>query len=490
MPRQHHEQALKRAQDAIESARNAAAASRYRQRYHFVGPCGWINDPNGLIYFQGKYHFFYQFNPYGAFWDSMHWGHAVSDDLIRWEHLPPALAPSEPYDDHPKGGCFSGSAIEHQGKLYLLYTGCTENGHGPVQTQCLAVSEDGLHFEKVPENPVITAPPGFDHANFRDPKVWRQDGVFYAVCGCSRDNRGQALMFRSDDLYRWHFVGVLAESRGELGSMWECPDLFSLGDRFVLTFSPMHAGDRKAVYLIGDLDCRRGTFHHHSSGELDWGFDFYAAQSFADASGRRVSVAWANEWQFMPWFRNWGPTFRDGWCGFFTIPREMRLTQGPSLSLLPIDELKRFRYGEASREDWIVETQEHLAPADPVAFDLEASLDLTRTDAQQVSFLLRGGEGRMTKVIFDLANAQLMIDRSNVDGWSEGMARCPLPLADHKALPIRILSDTCSLEVFALDGRVCCSANIYPSPSQTENAVAAEGGRALFNRLKTWGISG
>ena len=129
-----------------------------RQHYHLMPQCGWMNDPNGLIYFKGQYHVFYQTNPYSGFWDSMHWGHAVSKDLLHWEYLPLALAPSEVYDDFQKGGCFSGSAIEHDGKMYLFYTATANHGHGNVQTQCLAISEDGIHFEKYTGNPLITVP--------------------------------------------------------------------------------------------------------------------------------------------------------------------------------------------------------------------------------------------------------------------------------------------------------------------------------------------
>ena len=119
---------IERAQRAIDENRETVKNGRMRQRYHFMGETGWINDPNGLIYYKGKYHFFYQYNPYYGHWDYMHWGHAVSDDMLHWEYLPLALAPSESYDDHMRGGCFSGSAIEHDGKLFLMYTGVTNDG--------------------------------------------------------------------------------------------------------------------------------------------------------------------------------------------------------------------------------------------------------------------------------------------------------------------------------------------------------------------------
>ena len=151
---------IEKAQKEIEAKRETVQQGKFRQDYHFMAETGWINDPNGLIYFKGKYHFFYQYNPYSGFWDCMHWGHAVSEDMIHWEYLPLALAPSEVYDDHLKGGCFSGSAIEHDGKLFLIYTGTCNNGNGFEQAQCIAYSEDGIHFEKYEGNPVITAPEG------------------------------------------------------------------------------------------------------------------------------------------------------------------------------------------------------------------------------------------------------------------------------------------------------------------------------------------
>ena len=181
MSKETMQSAIDRAQHVIEQQASEVAKTAMRQRYHFMGPCGWINDPNGLIYYKGKYHFFYQFNPYSGFWSQMHWGHAVSDDLLHWEHLPVALAPSEIYDDHPQGGCFSGSAIEKDGDLYLVYTGTANNGNGFEQTQNVAVSVDGVHFSKCEGNPVIEPPEGVPHDFFRDPKVWEHEGLYYLV---------------------------------------------------------------------------------------------------------------------------------------------------------------------------------------------------------------------------------------------------------------------------------------------------------------------
>ena len=210
-------QEIERAQIVINQNREKVSQGKMRQKYHFMAETGWINDPNGLIYFKGKYHFFYQYNPYQSFWENMHWGHAVSDDLIHWEYLPVALAPSEPYEDHLKGGCFSGSAIEFDGKLYLIYTAATNHGNGFVQTQCVAYSEDGIHLKNMKKT-VLTAP-GRNFARFlRDPKVWKHEDSYYMVCGASKSKRtGVIVSLRRFDTLT--FINVLAESRGEWGTM-------------------------------------------------------------------------------------------------------------------------------------------------------------------------------------------------------------------------------------------------------------------------------
>ena len=166
-------QKLLKANEFIE--KNAQTVNQeYRNKFHLMAPIGWMNDPNGFVYYQEEYHLFYQYYPYDSIWGPMHWGHAKSKDLIHWEHLPVALAPGESYD---KEGCFSGSAIEKDGKLYLIYTGHNVVEGQVRQVQCLAVSEDGIHFEKYAGNPIIAE----DHLasvatteDFRDPKVFQR----------------------------------------------------------------------------------------------------------------------------------------------------------------------------------------------------------------------------------------------------------------------------------------------------------------------------
>jgi beta-fructofuranosidase len=287
----------------------------WRPLWHFTPPAGWMNDPNGLAQFRGEYHLFYQYHPFGTDWGPMHWRHAVSPDLVRWRHLPIALAPSPGGPD--AGGCFSGSAVDDGGVLSLVYT-----GHGPRQVQCLATSADGRVFAKHAANPVLSSPPeGFPAADFRDPKVWRAEGRWWMVAGSKRDGRGAALLFESGDLRRWSFKAVAAESDGTLGTMWECPDLFALGDRQVLVVSPEGLDRRQALVLVGRLDYGTGRFVIESRHVADHGFDFYAPQSFEDAKGRRVAIGWMDSWATKSW-----PTKAWGWAGAMTVPRLLRLS--------------------------------------------------------------------------------------------------------------------------------------------------------------------
>lgn len=489
MSRQAMTAALERAQQEIERRAPEVAKASMRQRYHFMGPCGWINDPNGLIYYKGQYHCFYQFNPYSGFWSCMHWGHAVSDDLLHWTQLPVALAPSEWYDNHPDGGCFSGSAIEKDGRLYLIYTGTANNGNGFEQTQNVAYSDDGIHFTKYEGNPVIEPPQGVPHDFFRDPKVWEHDGRYYLVCGAQRDGRAQALLYSSDDLLHWRFVNVLAESRGEWGYMWECPDFFPLADKWVLTCSPMGAGERTVVYFVGDFSYDTGSFTYTVTGELDWGYDFYAPQSLLDSKGRRIMIGWANEWDWMPFWKDWGPTWREGWCGSYAIPREIRLNDDLTLSSMPVEELNSLRTSTDCVETLDVGSEPSVMKAgDGVAFELEFSIDLAATTADTVTLALRQLDDEAMMLKFDLRHAKLSLNRDHADGWSRGESHASLPVTG-KSIDVLVLGDRDSIEVFVNGGRIVQSMNVFCDEHHCGITVCAAGGVARLQDIHGYGLS-
>ena len=483
MSEQLMQERIRQAEKEISRKRDLVRNSKYRQKYHFMPETGWLNDPNGLIYYQGKYHFFFQFNPYSGFWRYMHWGHAVSEDLLHWEYLPVALAPSEIYDDHEQGGCFSGSAIEQDGKLFLVFTGTSNNGKGFEQSPCVAWSEDGIHFQKYEENPVLTAPEGIPTWFFRDPKVWEHDGIFYMVCGGNRDGRAQALLYKSLDLFHWEFFSVLAEARGEWGYMFECPDFFEINGKYVLVVSPMGAGERSSVYMVGDFDYKTGRFFYTVTGEVDWGYQYYAPASFVAPDGRRIMVAWANCWDWMPFWKDWGPTHRDGWCGFFNIPREVSLNEDLTLSFRPIREIEELRVACSECNRILLEESQTIELEKGYCYEMLVNVDLEQTDAERMVFRLRKSGNQETVITFDFRKGLVLFDVNRSDGWSRGVTKAPLNLIGKKSLDIRIFSDRSSIEVFS-NGYTCnLSNNVYTTEENEENELVAEGGKVTLQSL-------
>lgn len=292
-------------------------------KLHFHPKSGWMNDPNGLIWYGGKYHAFFQHNPYATHWDTMHWGHAVSEDLLHWEERPIALWPDRPYEDD--GGCFSGSAVERDGELWLFYTSVS---HVWGQTQSLARSPDGVTFEKYRGNPLISAPPPEGSRDFRDPKVTWMLGKYYMVCGSGRDGVGKILLYSSPDLLRWEYRGVLLEGK-EFGGVLECPDFFPLGDQFVLMFSQMGRKTHSTVFCVGDFDGEKFTPRRISTPEA--GPQFYAPQSFQAPNGRRIVLGWMYDWERKP-------RAGEPYVGAFTIPRELTVLPDGRVRLFPIAE--------------------------------------------------------------------------------------------------------------------------------------------------------
>ena len=319
----------------IEKYRALAVKSSQQPILHFTPSLGWMNDPNGLIFFKGEYHLFYQYHPYKTKWHQMYWGHAVSSDLITWQELPIALAPSEEYEDSPDGGCFSGTALEHEGMLYLFYTAVAKNTAGQlIQKQCVAMSEDGRHFSKYENNPIIHIDHlGKENPHFRDPKVWQKGSTFYMLVGVSKDHVGKLLMYRSENLLDWTAMGVAFEEPNAW--MLECPDFYELDGKEVLTFSPVGIKGEYSTYLIGHMDYEKGQFQLESRGILDYGVDFYAPQTFLTPEGERYVIGWQNGWEWMDEWNGFGELTENSWCGAMSIPRKIKLKDNRLQSVLP-----------------------------------------------------------------------------------------------------------------------------------------------------------
>lgn len=300
------------------------------QGIHVKPENGWMNDPNGFIYYKGWYHLFYQCFPYDARWGRMHWKHLISKDLINWEDLGIALYPSKTDD---RSGCFSGSAIEDNGRMYLYYTGvnylkenpedinlCLEDQY--ISSQMMIVSEDGIHFDNILNKktviPVIRDRSIGDARNTRDPKVWKQNDEWYMVLGSTIDDKsGRLLFYRSKDKESWEFVNSVSKGEG-FGWMWECPDYFELNGKQILLFSPMgimkdeYKEKNQSICMQVNFEtktCRMEMPDNYQF--VDYGLDLYAPQTTLDENGRRIMIGWLRM-----------PENVDGkWQGMMCIPR-------------------------------------------------------------------------------------------------------------------------------------------------------------------------
>ena len=473
-----------RADRYIREAWEKKPSDPWRLNYHFTPPAGWMNDPNGLIQYKGEYHLFYQYYPYDTQWGPMHWGHAKSPDCIRWEHLPVALAPSEPYD---AGGCWSGSAVDDHGTLTLVYSGNVgaEFDDGKGQRQCIAFSKDGIRFEKYEGNPVIAGIPPEGSHDFRDPKVWKHDGSWYAVVGSGKDGTGKALLYQSTDLRKWIYRGVAAQSDSILGTMWECPDLFPLGDRHVLIVSPMWMQGHKNLYLLGDMDYETGRFTRERYAELDFGPDFYAAQTFLDDRGRRILIGWMTMWGTKM------PTQAMGWAGAMTLPRVLELSGDGTLLCRPLPELAELRGiherfenlrldpgGDSILEHW---------KGDSLEIELEMAAEpsggLLKLE------LRRSADGtEKTVVSYNPQTCMLSLDRSHSGQEMDGIFSCRLQPAPGSRVRLHVFLDRSSVEIFGNDGRAVLSARIYPGPDNLGLRLYCEKGAVEIRSLDIWGM--
>lgn len=464
----------------------------YRLNYHLMAEFGWMNDPNGFIHYNGEYHLFYQHYPYKPVWGPMHWGHAVSRDLVNWRYLPVALAPDEEYD---RDGCFSGSAIAKEGKLALLYTGHVVTGPNQdqdyEQVQALAISEDGVNFRKYEGNPIIgrdQIPEGVSRKDFRDPKVMEYNNQYYMVIGSNdAQGNGLVLLYRSKDLLNWTFVNILAKSDGTFGDNWECPDLFLLGDKAVLMMSPQRMpaqGEQynnlhSNMYMVGEFDSEAGTFALERYAQVDHGFDFYAPQSTVDDRGRRIVIGWMDMWeQEMPTQQG------HHWAGAMSLPRVAEL-DGDRILFSPVEEIESRRSNAYEQANIELSGERKLAISGD---SYELQVEFEAGNAGEFGLKLRTDEAGQeeTVIAYQQEEGMLLLDRERAGIGPGGQRKAAVPLQEGK-LSLRIFVDKSSVEVFAGDGEVVMTARIYPSADARGIKLFSTGGSKV-TMLRKWDI--
>ncbi|MDI3388459.1 glycoside hydrolase family 32 protein [Streptomyces sp. B-S-A8] len=474
---------------AAPAVRDASGlrAETYRPRLHFSPARNWTNDPNGLIFHEGRWHLFFQYNPEGDVWGNMSWGHAVSSDLVQWEERPVAIA----HDDQEM--IFSGSVVYDERNtsglgsadrppLVAVYTSTLKDDSG-LQRQSLAYSTDaGETWTKYAGNPVLD----IGARDFRDPSVfWHADSGRW-VMALALPTEYKIRFYASDDLKSWRRLSDFGPL-GATGGIWECPNLFPLGDRWVLLVSLNPggpAGGSATQYFTGTFD---GTAFTPDAGQgtrwVDWGADCYAGITYNDApDGRRVFVPWMNNWLYADRV----PT--SPWRGAMGFPRELTLRDG-RLRQRPVRELESHRTrrllsltGETAPEGTrrlladtgqLYELQAVLAPGSPATSDFGVDV--------------RSGGGAYTRIGYDTVAGELYIDRrsSGAVGFAAefpGVHRAPVALPDG-GLDLRVLVDASSVEVYAAGGTVCLTDQIFPDPDACGLRTYARGGALRIETL-------
>jgi levanase/fructan beta-fructosidase len=480
-----------------------------RGTYHFSPRHNWMNDPNGMVYFNGEYHLFYQHHPNGTTWGPMHWGHAVSRDLLAWEELPIALAP----DEH--GMIFSGSAVVDWndttgffgGKpgLVAIFTHHSDvpGAEHPVQSQSLAYSADqGRTWTKFVENPVLRHD---SYIDFRDPKVfWHEptsQWIMILACGQS------VSLYRSPNLKAWTLASEFGEGIGFHGGVWECPDLFPLpvegepgSGKWVMLVSigdaPDYEEGSRTQYFTGDFDGERFMPDAYSQGHvrwLDYGRDNYAGVSWSDvpaADGRRLFIGWMSNWKYA----NQTPT--DGWRGAMTIARELQLIRVNGETVLtqqPVRELKAYRKPVLTMRDAKAkDVSVRLAGLRLDAFEIHARAGFAEAQGS-FAWKVRTGAEQETVIGYDAEAGEVYVDRRRsgiADFHPQFAGRHAASLrTGAESLELRIFVDKSSVEVFVNGGESVLTDLIYPDPNSAGLSLQTVNERLTFDAFDLFEIA-
>mgnify|MGYP002764209016 CR=1 FL=1 len=450
-----------------EEAMAQNITAQERPEFHLSPRVGWMNDPNGFSDYKGEHHLFFQYYPYATHWDSMHWGHAKSTDFIKWEYLPTALAPDQDYDN---SGVFSGSAIEDGEKCIR-------------QNQCVAIG-NGVEYEKIENNPVVTAdmlPEGSSLEDFRDPKVWKENGKYYMVAGSRHgDGSGQIALFCAEKPEKWEFAGILDRSENKIGRMWECPDFYPLDGKQVLMISPQemeaeglefHNGNNTA-FLIGNYNKEKLKFTREKVQCVDYGLDFYAPQTMETEDGRRILIGWMQSWD--------NPMYPDThrYSGMMTIPRELSM-KGGRICQIPVRELENYRSNVISYDNVCIHEETGLKGISGRSIDLQIALK--GKEYGKFKIKLAADENHYSEIIYDRDEKTLTFDRTHSGFKKDTISTRSMYVSDKKdVINLRILVDRFSVEIFVNDGEQVMTSLIY-TPVDASGIRFASNGKTYLD---------
>ncbi len=476
--------------------REQMAEDPHRPRYHFLPPANWMNDPNGIIERDGKYHLFYQHNPYDAVWDNMHWGHAVSDDLVHWADLPVALSPTPGGPD--EDGCWSGCTVDNSGVPTILYTGVRGDWGIPQnQRVCLATGADDLvSWEKYAGNPVIAHPPdGVNVTGFRDPFVWREEDSWYMAIGAGiQDVGGAVLLYRSKNLYSWEYLHPLCVGDKHdtttiwTGTVWEVPQFFPLGDKHVLTFTAWDDEQLYSGYFTGRY--RDHRFIPDAVHKLDFGDRYFCApHSTIDSQGRRILWGWIGE----------GRTIEAqqaaGWSGIMSLPRVLSLCDDGKLAIRPVQEIDALR-GEHHRFTDInlsTTSSDFYFGLRGDTLEIVAEIDPANAEECGIKVRCSPDSEEETYIFYNARRKQLGVNRRRstllqFGGIFADVQQGDFELSPGETLNLRVFVDCSVIEVYAND-RVCITSRVYPSRSDSTGVSVSARGEARINSIDIWRLS-
>jgi fructan beta-fructosidase len=472
----------------------------YRPQYHFTPHHNWTNDPNGLVFYDGEYHLFYQYNPYANRWGHMSWGHAVSPDLLHWTHLPVAI---EEYADRATGDStmiFSGSAVidtgntsglfeNGKGGLVAVYTSHVHKaGEQLIQHQSIASSNDkGRTFNVYAQNPVLD----IQRKDFRDPKVFWYEPKKYWVMAAVIPDEHKVHFYLSPDLKTWTFLSAFGPM-GDTAKIWECPDLVQVPylddksrSKWILIVSNSHPQGPDFVgmqYFVGDFDGNLFTADEPSRYPryVDYGKDFYAAITYHNAPGKRVILlGWANNWAYA------GDIPTTPWKGMMAIPRELYLADvvgdGTSLIQQPVSELANLRGAEV--------TDINQSKSKSVEILFKASFGNTQPKGRTGIKVLKGNNEE-TLIYYDAEAQHVYIDRTRsgrVDFHPlfPGIDGAPAMLQD-MGITLHVFIDQSIIEVFINDGRGVITSQVFPTSGAAIETFADDPAADLS--LQVWNL--